>query len=566
MAKDPFSAWMLAKDDSVDAEIVKIFDVLYIHLKLDDDEDLYVSRYGLPYVEQLKPANYLLDREWFDTHSIRLSDDSCTYRVTTKKVNDKTKDIIIKWNRMGEDVPGEGKAEAMGQAEFNSPFEEFSLVMELRKTKYESQGRIITQKPLAIYVPNELREECRTPRDERKMQSLIRAHKDVKLDVLRQYLVIYEWVKGIDAAQAHLQGLLTEKQVGGLVKRVEAEMTAKGYFVRDGKADNIIIKPVKGGNLLCDIEGNIMYALVDFELLGRTAERRDYLDRIRNIHSLKSKRDKYKFNSGGDMPARLKNVKIMGVNYICGPAESTGGALWVAGEDPYLFDYFLPERWQKTPRTRLSGFDDIFQTVTRDKIQLVWKISRVGLVPDVDPSKKKEKKILDFGYNSPFEEMSIASEIKGKGFRTVLPKAVYMTGSSIRVCEEFLDNSRYESHKYMYTDEGVHVLRRERLYYILWAYAVSTGEKSAVWGSDNYSGVNALNAYRRGLVEFGEYVSLLNKVKSGLAACGMEDLNIRGAHFLLALDAKGSFILEKDGLPEPRIVNFELLKRKKSGF
>ena len=34
----------------------------------------------------------------------------------------------------------------------------------------------------------------------------------------------------------------------------------------------------------------------------------------------------------------------MGVDYVYGEVESTGGALWVVGRDPVLFDYFLPEK------------------------------------------------------------------------------------------------------------------------------------------------------------------------------------------------------------------------------
>ena len=54
--------------------------------------------------------------------------------VTTKKIQGKQKDIVIKWNRMGQDIPVADRDDELMSAEFNSPFEEFSLVMELKNT------------------------------------------------------------------------------------------------------------------------------------------------------------------------------------------------------------------------------------------------------------------------------------------------------------------------------------------------------------------------------------------------------------------------------------------------
>jgi len=49
-----------------------------------------------------------------------------------------------------------------------------------------------------------------------------------------------------------------------------------------------------------------------------------------------------------------------------GHAESTGGLLWVVGHDPELFNYFLPERWRRTPRWCLSEKRGVFHTRTKD--------------------------------------------------------------------------------------------------------------------------------------------------------------------------------------------------------
>ena len=94
----------------------------------------------------------------------------------------------------------------------------------------------------------------------------------------------------------------------------------------------------------------------------------------------------------------------MGVDYVYGQVESTGGSLWVVGRDPMLFDYFLPEKWRRTPRTKISASQQVYETVTKDNIHLVWRVSRVGQIPDADPFVRRERQILDYGYNSPFEE------------------------------------------------------------------------------------------------------------------------------------------------------------------
>ena len=66
---------------------------------------------------------------------------SSVFRVRTKKVRDRAMDIVLKWNRMGQDIPGETEAEgALDGAEFNSPFMEFGLVKELRNLQVDSSA------------------------------------------------------------------------------------------------------------------------------------------------------------------------------------------------------------------------------------------------------------------------------------------------------------------------------------------------------------------------------------------------------------------------------------------
>ena len=177
-------------------EIVEVLGVEYVHLNTESKEDLYITKYGLPFIENLRPESFWTDKNWFNENSVKLAGTSCLYKVRTKKVKGKYKDIVIKWNRMGQDIPVTDVSDELMNAEFNSPFEEFSLVIELRNAANKSPEKIIIQKPLAIYVPSERKELWQTGRKEHKMHAKIEAHKEIALDMCRLYALIYEWIQG----------------------------------------------------------------------------------------------------------------------------------------------------------------------------------------------------------------------------------------------------------------------------------------------------------------------------------------------------------------------------------
>ena len=110
---------------------------------------------------------------------------------------------------MAQDVPGHRDHDELLTAEFNSPFEEFALLMEMREAWCDlNAARIFTHKPLAIYVPAERVEPWRIGRKEYMMRDIIKDHSEVELDSYRRYAVIYEWVKGMDLQQACHAGIV----------------------------------------------------------------------------------------------------------------------------------------------------------------------------------------------------------------------------------------------------------------------------------------------------------------------------------------------------------------------
>jgi hypothetical protein len=563
MIKDKnIKEWFFNQTDHSNNEIIKILDVEYAYLKLENKDDLYVTKYGLPFIENLRPENFWSDKEWFQANSEKLSGTSILYKVRTKKINGRQKDIVIKWNRMGQLIPGAEDCEELAYAEFNSPFEEFSLVMELRQLNNNlTSDKIYIQRPLAIYTPNEKVDFGKTGRKEYIIKSKIKSHKDIQLDMSRLYAVIYEWIKGIDVVQAYERELIDEKYLEFLTRQTEEKMGMNGFTVKDRKPNHIIVRPGRNKQIKRNRDGKILYGLIDFELLQRTPEKEKELKQIRRHDYLVRQRDRFTTEYKNKFHPHLKHVNILDVDYIYGHVESTKGALWVVGDDPYLFDYFLPERWEKTSKTKLSRSSQVYYTITKDDINLVWKVSKVGIQPNMDPFNEKEKRIIEYGYNSPFEEFSIAMELNQKGIPTIYPRAIYMTGNKTIIRKIFFDNTRYETHNHFLTPDGNYILKKNRDYIIIWGFWNGPDEKLADRDGDYYHGINALHAYKTGIISEKKYIYFLQMIKQKLSDTGIEDLNLTGSHFLISIDSKGNLIKDEHGIPEIRICNFQFLRR-----
>jgi hypothetical protein len=540
--------------------LVRILNVDYIHLALSNGEDMYITSLGLPILEHLKPENFWTDKKWFQEHSRSLSGTSCLYKIRTKSINGRFKDIVLKWNRMGQVVPGEELDCQLIDAEFNSPFEEFSLVMELRHAMRAAGEKTFIQKPLAIYVPAEPVELWQTGREKYKMQAKIDAHSEISLDMYRLYAVLYEWIKGFDVVQAFQNKLVSQKTVHALTLHANDVMEKKGFVVRDNKPHHLIVR-AKNNLITRNKSGNILYGLVDFELLQRIPEEERKFKQNKRTEYLRRQRDRFTIEFPPRFPPYLKPVNFFGVDYVYGNVESTKGRLWVVGKDPYLFDYFLPERWEKIPKTKISVYSEMYYTLTKDNIHHAWKVSHVGLRPDLDPFKEDENKILEYGYNSPFEEAALAVELSRKGLATIYPRAIYMTSLKTEIADNLFDNSRYQNHQNLFTPDELPILQKNYEYIMIWGYWNGPDEKLAAQDGDYYEGVNTLQAYRQGLISQKQYFDLLQLAKEKLLQAGIEDLNLRGNHLLISHDSKGNWIKDYRGELELRICNFEFLKK-----
>lgn len=555
--------------------LVNVLHVVYFHIKTSDGGDLYLTRFAEPYLEHFELNNWY-EREWFNEHKIRLIGTSSVYRVPTKEVNGKSLDLVVKNCRVGEDVPIDTHTlQEFCDAEFNSPWEEFSLVMEMRESAYgPKEMRVKTQRPLAIYVPPERMQPWQSGRSRSKINRRQAKHPGIDLDILKQYKMIYEWIKGNNLLEifGHIDVNNDElvRHLKVINYRALADLHKKGYLVADMKPEHIIISEDdtlrveeigRSGNNIDALERQMdflhqlikegRYSVIDYELLLRTAEHENEVKDSRRHSYLDDQRDRFKPTS---LPAHLKGMEIFGVPYIYGHAESTGGRLWVVGNNARLFDYFLPERWRKTPSLKLSDTKEVLYTITKDNIHLVWEPSRVGEMPDEDDEDRYDPKIRKYGVNSPFEEFAIALTLNALGIPSVYVRAIYMTGTS--KIEPSVDFRKYDSHKGILDPEGNPILQEDHNYITIRGYFNGPDYSVAEQGP-LYIPVDLSRAVYQGIIDESTGWMLLEKVKENLKNAGYDGSLLKANDLLLAIDSNGKIMNNSYGEPEVIICNFE---------
>jgi hypothetical protein len=256
------------------AERVSLIGLNYARLKGHDGSDLYVTPYGLPFLEHLLPDNWYAP-DWFEAKRVRLVGTSAIYRVPTKSVRGTSLDLVARFSRVGQDIPLDPRAHNENpQAEFNSPFEEFSLVMELRASRVKGpQPCILTKRPLAIHVPAQELQDWQTGRSESNLLVKELRHPEARIEMRRQYILLYGWINGLNAVQAsQALGMLhsaAEKFKQEATLRASRDLEVRGFRMVDLKPEHVVLRIRPDGSLLCWRDGTPVYALVDYELLER---------------------------------------------------------------------------------------------------------------------------------------------------------------------------------------------------------------------------------------------------------------------------------------------------------
>lgn len=556
--------------------LINVLGVVYVHTKTANGGDLYRTRYGLACGNILDINNWY-EKEWFEEKRERLIGTSAVYRVPTKPVKGKSMDLVVKYSRVGEDVPlNTHTLSEFVDAEFNSPWEEFSLVMEVREGVFgQSDDEIQMQHPLVIYVPPGQMQLWQTGRSRHKINSIIQKHSGISLDILRQYILVYGWIDGLSLVEAFEEmgftGEELDAQLRPATEKVISDMERRGYSVADMKPHHVIIsaarlKEIKakvppgeaGRNrqafLIQESVRKRDYSVIDYELLLRTPTLEAKVREVRRHSYLDDQRNRFK---EAPFPAFLRQNDILDVPYVHGHAESTDGLLWVVGRNPRLFDYFLPERWRKTPQRSLSDRNEVYYTLTKDNINIVWKTSRVGEEPSADESPSRQAIIHERGFNSPFESAAHARTLYENGIPTVYVRAIYMTG--VKKIEPVVDMRRYDSHRSLLTMDGDPVLRPDRNYVTILGYYTGSDTWAATHEGMLYQPVDLRKAAEEHLIPREDGERLLQMTQDRMKHIQLDGQLLELNDLLVAIDPYGHMVKDREGRYEVRICNFDLI-------
>ncbi|MCK9420275.1 MAG: hypothetical protein M0R70_12935 [Nitrospirae bacterium] len=558
--------------------LVNVLGVVYLHTKTEDGGDLYCTRFAEPHQKHLEIKNWY-EEEWFTRHRVRLLGTSSVFRVPTRRVNGTSLDLVVKNCRVGEDVPiNTHTLEEFVSAEFNSPWEEFALVMEMADKQVGQRiNWIRAQRPLAIYVPPQRMQFWQSGRSRARINRIRARHRGIDIDILKQYKLVYEWIRGKNLIETfeHIKLELPDivHHLQTMQKKAFEDLSKKGYHMADMKPEHVILDEEDCGRIeqagrsgeadaarkQVDLVHHLLsvgkYSVIDYELLFRTPEHEDRVKASRRHSYLDDMRDRLEPTP---LPSHLTRMEIFGVPYIFGRAESTGGRMWVVGRNARLFDYFLPERWRKTPSLSLSDANEVYYTVTKDNIHLVWETSRVGEVPtDSKYTAEEIIKIRHFGINSPFEEFAISQSLNEQGIHATYVRAIYMTGSAKE--EHSIDRRKYETHKAILDSDGHPVLGEGHNYITIRGYYNGPDEWVSQHEGSLLTPVDLVKAVRKKIIEESQSRKFLERVISRLREAGYNGSLLKANDLLLAVDSNGEIMKDKSGEPDIIICNFEVL-------
>jgi hypothetical protein len=261
---------------STGAEVISLIGVDYFWFETRDGGDLYLTRFGVPFRDHPAPENWYAP-DGFTEQRVRLVGTSAIYKVPTKPVCGISLDLVVRFSRVGEEVPLDALTLCENdEAEFNSPFEEIALVVELRAASNDaSHPRIFTKKPPAICAPSEKLQDWQTGRKESKMAAKKARQPEVNLDVPGQYLLLYGWIEGLKAVQTSqapgITGDLAEKFLSEVTPGAIRDLEKNRFRMLDIKPPHIVLRIPPDGSLIRR-NGNLSYALLDYELLQRVSQ------------------------------------------------------------------------------------------------------------------------------------------------------------------------------------------------------------------------------------------------------------------------------------------------------
>ena len=298
----------VAFDDLPEATRVRVFDVDYARLRCEDGGVIYITRFGWPHAECLMPGQWYEHQYYYNAGERLRGSTGTVYSVRTCPSNGRCIDLVVKFCRVAQDVPllvqttfpDDVDPADVVSAVFNSPFEEFGYLLELRARPVPAaRPPLRSKRPLAIYMPPKRyalwqlgRSPARFDMHDRIMKrDQAERPNPVTLEINRDYIMLFGWVDGIDAERAAGEGLLADRELEALTRTVIDDLAVRGFRVLDNKPKHYIVRRRGGDGPLIRREGRLVYALIDFELLQRTDAYRREIAAAQTLRKWQLERD-----------------------------------------------------------------------------------------------------------------------------------------------------------------------------------------------------------------------------------------------------------------------------------
>jgi hypothetical protein len=253
-----------------------VFGVPYAHIRNQASDELFVTTHGWRWLDALLPEHWYHNDHYKRAGERLRFSTGTVYRVPLPRA--RGLEVVVKFSRVGQFLDPERLLEfPIDSPDFDrgfaSPFEEIRSLEHLRTG---ASPCILAKRPLAIFSPGERLPAWQLGRVMHRFQrhaaclALDQAGQEpenrVVLQPDREYLLLFQWIRGLNLEECVERGLLDRTEAEEVNQRVLADLRSRGLAVLDHKPDHVIVRFRKDGSLLRR-HGRVVYALADFELL-----------------------------------------------------------------------------------------------------------------------------------------------------------------------------------------------------------------------------------------------------------------------------------------------------------
>ena len=227
--------------------LLSVLGVVYSHRKTGDGGDMYLTRFGIQYADLLELENWY-ELAWFEArrraargHQRRLPG-ARPERWTAGASNWWSKTAAwaktCRWKRARSSNSSTPNSTARGRSSRLS----WSCA---KGNTGRPTSRCNTQEPLAIYVPPEKMQIWQSGRSYEKINRIRARHPGIDIDILRQYKLIYGWIRGKDIQQLFTETGMPRKRcrqrLAPADEKGHGDLDRKGYVMVDMKPSHVII-------------------------------------------------------------------------------------------------------------------------------------------------------------------------------------------------------------------------------------------------------------------------------------------------------------------------------------